>query len=87
MHNSLLKNKIIENYGSIAHFCRLYNISRRTFYHYFNEERNINSLSAKSLSKICEALQCEPSDIGYTKDYWYFFTPDDKVHIVKKLPL
>lgn len=66
----LLKEKILEQYPSIANFCFINDISKSTICSYLYEKTEINSMSAKTLSRVCTALNCEPEDIGFTGVYW-----------------
>ena len=83
MPDTILKTKILEKYKSIRYFCFINNLSFSTIYHYCSGVTHINSISYKTLSKICEAMECEPTDIGYTKDYWYTLCTDRKLRVSK----
>lgn len=80
MADTLLRNKILEKYQSVRYFCFLNNIHPGTLYHYCTGEMNINSMKLNFLNNVCNGLDCEPSDIGYTKEYWYTICPDGKFH-------
>lgn len=85
MKGTLIKSKILEKYKSIRYFCFLYDIKYSTLMNYCSGRYNINSLRTEMISKICNALQCEPSDIGFTKstkDYWYVLLPEGGMKIV-----
>lgn len=76
MEEILLKNKILEKYQSVRYFCFLNNIHPNTLYYYCVGKRNINSMKLDSLNKVCNGLDCNPTDIGFTKDYWYVLLPE-----------
>lgn len=71
MTDTILKTKILEKYQSIRYFCFIAGISSNSFYPYCNGTKCINSIRLKTLSKVCDTLECDPSDIEYTKEYWY----------------
>lgn len=85
----LLKEKILEQYPSITNFCLINNISKSTISTYLYDNTRINSISEKTLSRICTALNCNPEDIGYTGKYWKIITckPGIKVYDLHNLDI
>ncbi len=83
MADTILKTKILEKYKSIRYFCFINNISFPTLNPYCNGKSSIDSITHKTLSKICDGLECEPTDIGYTKEYWYTVCSDGKLRIAE----
>lgn len=76
-----LKTEILKKYKSIRYFCFINDIPFSTLHPYCNGKSSINSITYKTLSKVCDGLECEPTDIGYTKDYWYVVCSDGKLRI------
>lgn len=81
MANTNLKTKILEKYKSLRYFCFINDIPFSTLDNYCIGKTSINSMTHKTLSKICDGLECEPADIGYTKEYWYAVCSDGKLRI------
>lgn len=72
-----LKEKILEKYKSIREFCIINDISSGTINKYIYG-KDINNVKEKTLTKLCNALDCNPKDIGFTNDYWYSVTKNRK---------
>ena len=36
------------------------------------------NVKEKTLTKLCNALDCNPEDVGFTNDYWYSVTKNRK---------
>lgn len=85
MVNNILKTKILEKYRSIRHFCLVNDIPTTTIYSYFEDELLVDSMSLKTLARVCNGLDCSPSDIGYTKEFWYVLCSDGKLRISNKI--
>lgn len=81
MPESILKTKILEKYESIRYFCFINDIPYETLLPYCRDESEINSMKYKTLNKVCDGLNCDPSDIGYTKEYWYELCKNGKLRI------
>ena len=69
-NNTLLKNKIMQSYESIAAFCEAAGIENAPE---FEQELDAGDIQAQSIIKAAEALQLLPEEIGF-----YFFAPDPK---------
>ena len=85
MVDNILKTKILEKYKSIIHFCLVNNISATTIAPYCRNELSVNSMSLKTLASVCNGLDCSPSDIGYTKEFWYVLCSDGKLRVLNKM--
>lgn len=83
MSDTILKTKILEKYKSIRYFCFINDIPFSTLDPYCSGKTSINSITYKTLSKICDSLECEPTDIGYTKEYWYTVCSDRKLRVAE----
>lgn len=83
MPDTILKTKILEKYKSIRYFCFINDIPYSTLIFYCNGKISINSINYKTLAKICDGLECEPTDIGYTKEYWYTVCSDRKLRVAE----
>lgn len=83
MTSTILKTKILEKYKSLRYFCFINDIPLSTVNLYCYGKTSINSMTNKTLSKICDGLECEPEDIGYTKEYWYTVCSDGKLRIAE----
>ena len=78
-----LKEKILSQYSSISHFCFLNDISKSTVTNYINGRYEINSMTEKTLSRICTALNCFPEEIDFTKNYWWEVSRNPKIKSFK----
>ncbi len=64
-----LKEKILKKYRSVREFCIINDISPGTINKYIYG-KDINNIKETTLTKLCNALDCHPEDIGFTNDYW-----------------